>query len=61
MPACESQRSAGKLMNRRNFLKMACLGGAAALLASYPVFIERSLVQINNYGFPVPFLPKAFK
>lgn len=47
-------------MNRRNFLKIGCFGGAAALLASYPVFIERSLVQINNYRIPVPFLPKAF-
>jgi predicted MPP superfamily phosphohydrolase len=47
-------------MNRRKFLKIACYGGAAALLASYPVFIERNLVQINNYRIPVPFLPKAF-
>jgi len=47
-------------MNRRKFLKIACYGGAAALFASYPVFIERNLVQINNYRIPVPSLPKAF-
>jgi predicted MPP superfamily phosphohydrolase len=47
-------------MNRRNFLKFACYGGAAALLASYPVFIERNLVQINRYRVPVPFLPSSF-
>lgn len=47
-------------MNRRKFLKMACYGGATALLTSYPVFIERNLVQINNYRIPVPSLPKAF-
>jgi predicted MPP superfamily phosphohydrolase len=47
-------------MNRRHFLKLACYGGAAALLASYPVMIERYLVQINHYRIPVPRLPKAF-
>jgi predicted MPP superfamily phosphohydrolase len=47
-------------MNRRNFLKAACYGGGAALLASYPLFIERSLVQINHYRLPVPHLPRAF-
>ena len=47
-------------MNRRKFLKIACYGGAAALFASYPVFIERNLVQLNIYRIPVPSLPKAF-
>ncbi len=47
-------------MNRRKFLKLACYGGVAALLASYPVFIERNLVQINTYRIPVPSLPKSF-
>ncbi|MFH2043853.1 MAG: metallophosphoesterase [Pseudomonadota bacterium] len=47
-------------MNRRKFLKIACYGGAAALLASYPVFVERNIVQINRYRIPVPFLPKSF-
>lgn len=48
------------MMNRRRFLKMACYGGAAALLGSYPVLIERNLVQINHYRIPVPRLPRAF-
>ena len=47
-------------MNRRKFLKIACYGGIATLFASYPVLIERNLVQINNYRIPVPGLPKAF-
>jgi predicted MPP superfamily phosphohydrolase len=47
-------------MNRRKFLKIACYGGVAALFASYPVFVERNLVQINNYRIPVPSLPKSF-
>ena len=47
-------------MNRRKFLKTACYGGAAALLGSYPVFIERNLIQINHYRIPVPRLPEAF-
>ena len=47
-------------MNRRKFLKKAFYGGVAALFASYPVFIERNLVQINNYRIPVPSLPKSF-
>ena len=47
-------------MNRRNFLKLACYAGASALLASYPVFIERNIVQINKYRIPVPFLPNSF-
>jgi uncharacterized protein len=47
-------------MNRRQFIKVACYGGTAALLAGYPVFIERNWVQINNYRLSVPSLPKAF-
>jgi hypothetical protein len=46
--------------NRRTFLKGACFAGAAALLASCPVFIERHLVQRNHYRVPVPLLPKSF-
>lgn len=47
-------------MNRRKFLKLACYGSAAALFGSYPVFIERNIVQINHYRIPTPFLPKSF-
>jgi uncharacterized protein len=47
-------------MNRRKFLTIACYGCASVLLASYPVFIERNLIQINRYRIPVPHLPEAF-
>lgn len=30
------------------------------MLASYPVFIERSMVRINYYRIPVPLLPNGF-
>lgn len=49
-------------MNRRAFLSYtaATLGGAA-LLASYPVWIERGIVMVDTYRVPVPRLPKAFE
>jgi predicted MPP superfamily phosphohydrolase len=47
-------------MNRRNFLKSAFSGGAFILAGSYPVFIERNIVQINRYKIPVPNLPLSF-
>jgi uncharacterized protein len=47
-------------MNRRRFLKLACFSGAAVLLASYPVMIERYLVEINHYRIPIPRLPESF-
>ncbi len=47
-------------ISRRRFLKWATYGGAVALLASYPVFIERYIVLINRYRIPVPNLPAAF-
>jgi len=46
--------------NRRTFLKMALYGGAATLLGSYPVFIERNIVRVNRYKIPIPDLPPAF-
>jgi predicted MPP superfamily phosphohydrolase len=48
-------------LNRRTFLKFGALTGGAAALASYPLFIERSLVQVNDYRVPVPRLPEAFE
>ena len=45
-------------MNRRQFLKIAA--ASAGLLATYPVFIERYLVQVNHYQIPVPRLPRPF-
>lgn len=48
-------------INRRTFLKFGTLAGGAALIASYPLFIERSLVQVNRYRVPVARLPAAFE
>jgi predicted MPP superfamily phosphohydrolase len=47
-------------MNRRTFLKFALYGGATALLGSYPVFIERNIVQVNRYRIPIANLPPSF-
>jgi len=47
-------------MTRRQFLRLGGVFGAAGLLASYPVFIERYLILTNFYRIPVPNLPQAF-
>lgn len=47
-------------MNRRTFLKLALFGGASALIGSYPVFIERNIVQVNRYRVPIADLPLSF-
>ncbi len=48
-------------MNRRQFLKCTIGSSCASILAiSYPVFIERYLVQFNIYRIPVPRLPEEF-
>lgn len=49
-----------KPMNRRSFLKLALYGGTTACLGSYPVFIERNLVQVNRYRIPMADLPPSF-
>ncbi|MFP4350537.1 MAG: metallophosphoesterase [Desulfococcaceae bacterium] len=55
------QRSEQLLMNRRKFLTRFTLTlGGAALLASYPLWIERQIVLVNTYRIPVPRLPGAF-
>jgi predicted MPP superfamily phosphohydrolase len=48
-------------ITRRQFLKSVSIGGAAALVASYPVVIERFTVLVNTYSIPVPDLPSAFE
>lgn len=48
------------MVNRRNFIKFGILAGCTGLIASYPVFIERSIVLVNNYIIPVPTLPIEF-
>lgn len=47
-------------MNRREFIRLGGLIGAAGLLASYTVFIERYIILTNHYLIAVPNLPKAF-
>jgi len=47
-------------MYRRNFLKSAFAGGAFIFAGSYPVFIERNIVQVNRYKIPVTNLPLSF-
>jgi len=47
-------------MNRRTFLKSALSGGALVFAGSYPIFIERNIVQVNRYKIPIPNLPLPF-
>ncbi|MCX5770693.1 MAG: metallophosphoesterase [Candidatus Hydrogenedentes bacterium] len=47
-------------MNRRRFLKILGAVAAAGVAASYPVTIERYLVQVNRYRIPMPRLPREF-
>lgn len=49
-----------RTLTRRQFLRRGGFLGASALLASYPVFIERYLIQTNYYKIVVPHLPNAF-
>jgi len=45
---------------RRRFLKYTLAGLSSGLVASYPVFIERYLIQVNTYEITVPHLPEEF-
>ena len=47
-------------MNRRTFLRIAVYGGAVALVGTYTVFIERTIVHVNRYKIPIANLPPAF-
>jgi predicted MPP superfamily phosphohydrolase len=47
-------------ISRRQFLKLSCQVGTTGLLASYPLFIERTTVLTNEYRIVVPNLPAAF-
>ena len=49
-----------KSISRRKFLKLGFLGGIGCLVASYPFFIERYLLQINTYTIPLKNLPNEF-
>jgi uncharacterized protein len=48
-------------MHRRKFLKLGIWGGTCALIASYPIFIERYMIQVNTYNIPVANLPDEFQ
>ncbi len=41
-------------------LKFALCGGTVALVGSYPVLIERNIVQVNRYKIPIANLPPSF-
>jgi predicted MPP superfamily phosphohydrolase len=47
-------------MNRRTFIKYALSGGSLVLVGSYPILIERNIVQINRYKIPIDDLPRSF-
>ncbi len=47
-------------MKRRTFLKFALYGGTA-LIGSYPLLIERNVVQVNRYRVAVANLPWSFQ
>ena len=48
-------------MNRRKFIKYSLGISAGALIASYPVFIERYMISVNHYTIPVKNLPDSFE
>jgi len=41
-------------------MKFAIYSGAAALIGSYPLFIERNTVLVNRYKIPIADLPHSF-
>ena len=47
-------------MNRRSFLRLSLSAGAVALLGSYPLLIERNMVQVNTYRVFLNDLPPSF-
>ncbi len=47
-------------MNRRGFLRLGVWAGAGALVAGYPLVIERRRVQVDHYQIAVAGLPAAF-
>lgn len=51
----------GGKISRRQFFKGAGAAAVLGLMASYPVFIERYLIGVNNYRIPVPHLPPALE
>jgi len=56
----EPQKTLGRGLSRREFLKLSGVVSAGALAASYPVMIERYLIGVNTYRIPIARLPDAF-
>ena len=48
-------------MNRRQFLKLSTASAVVGIIGSYPVLIERYLVQMNRYRIFLPRLPRQFE
>jgi hypothetical protein len=53
-------KTSKKNISRRSFLKLGLAVAGGALLASYPVMIERYLIFINHYKISLPRLPQEF-
>lgn len=53
-------RNKRQLMNRRAFLKFSLGTGVFALAGSYPILIERNLLQVNHYKIYLSNLPRNF-
>ena len=47
-------------MKRRKFIKLSMLASGLALVCSYPIWIERSMVRVNRYRIIVDNLPEPF-
>ena len=47
-------------MDRRKFLKHSLFGSFLTLVGSYPLFIERQIVNVNRYKIPIHNLPPMF-
>lgn len=48
-------------MTRRKFFKRLSAWAGSGLVAGYPFFIERRLLQINHYRVPLARLPRSFE
>jgi uncharacterized protein len=48
-------------INRRGLLRLAASFGVSCLIASYPIMIERYIVEVNRYRILVPHLPEGFR
>ena len=51
----------GSTLSRRRMLSSLARLGGLALLAGYPVFIERTWLRVTTLRFPIPNLPASFR